>query len=367
MATNTRQSENELLEAAVLWLRERLPPAWSVKVRSGDKPADSSAADVAIEISGGSVFATLAVQARRVLGPRDVQRLFGSFGKSLRTLSPQISLLVVAPWLSPRTRELLEVDGLNYVDLSGNALVRLNNPAVYIRSDGAARAPSPAPRAKARLRGAKAARLIRTLLDVQPPYGVRELAGATGIAPGYVSQVLEALSEDAFIERSKRGRVESVDVGGLINRWSEEYEVFRSNDARRFVAPGGAAQALAAIAERPDLRVAVTGSFAAVRLAPVAAPALLCLYSARVDLIAEQLGMFPADDGANVLLLLPYDPVVWDRASVEEGVRYVASSQAVVDCLTGNGRMPAEGEALRRWMVANEARWRRSSLEAPDA
>ena len=44
------------------------------------------------------------------------------------------------------------------------------------------------------------------------------------------------------------------------------------------------------------------------------------------------------------------------------GIRYVSPSQVVVDCLTGNGRMPSEGEALLNWMLANEQEWRPNSL-----
>ncbi len=41
---------------------------------------------------------------------------------------------------------------------------------------------------------------------------------------------------------------------------------------------------------------------------------------------------------------------------------YVAPSQTAVDCLTGNGRMPSEGEAVIEWMANNEAKWRKASL-----
>ena len=54
--------------------------------------------------------------------------------------------------------------------------------------------------------------------------------------------------------------------------------------------------------------------------------------------------------------------MVWDRTHDQEGVRYVAVSQEAVDCLTGTGRMPAEGEALIAWMVDNEQTWRANSL-----
>jgi hypothetical protein len=355
--------QDDLLEYAVSWLRGRVPASWTLQPRVG---ASDSATDLAIDISGGSVHTTVAVEVRRSLGPRDVERLFGSFGKTLRALSPHISLLVIAPWQSARTRELLEREGINYIDSTGNALLRLDHPAVYIRTDGASRSPLPRKRARARLRGAKAARLARALLDVSPPYGVRELAEAAKVNPGYASQILEALSDDAFIERSRRGGVESVDVGGLLARWSEEYDVFETNVTRTYIAPRGAAELLPETRQIDDVRLVVTGSFAAVRLAPVAAPALLCLYCDAIDPASKRLGLLPADEGANVALLAPFDPVVWERTSIDDGIRYAAVSQVAVDCLTGNGRMPAEGVALRDWMLSNESRWRLPTLAVLD-
>jgi hypothetical protein len=55
--------------------------------------------------------------------------------------------------------------------------------------------------------------------------------------------------------------------------------------------------------------------------------------------------------------------VAWERGSSEKGLRFAAPSQVAVDCLTGNGRMPAEGEALLEWMLANESEWRAESLQ----
>jgi hypothetical protein len=74
--------------------------------------------------------------------------------------------------------------------------------------------------------------------------------------------------------------------------------------------------------------------------------------------IGGELELIPTDQGANVVLLKPFDPVVWDRTSREDGVTFAAPSQVAVDCLTGNGRMPVEGEAVLQWMVGNEDAWR---------
>ncbi len=307
---------------------------------------------------------TFAVEAKQSFGPRDVERLSGGLSRTIRSIAGFIPILVVAPWLSARTRELLVGDSINFIDLTGNAFINLANPGLYIKADGATRNPQPAPRGRATVRGPKAARLIRLLVDVRPPYGVGEIAAATGLAAGYVSRLLDALDREALIERARRGRVDSVDIAGLLRRWAESYDVLRTNEAAFFLAPSGAKEVLARLAERSDsTQVTITGSFAASRLAPVAAPALLLAYSNDIETVAGDLGLLPADEGANVALLRAFDPVVWERCSEDSGVRYVAPSQAVVDCLTGNGRMPAEGEALIAWMAENEPGWRLSSIE----
>ncbi|MGQ0668291.1 MAG: hypothetical protein ACT4PO_01220 [Actinomycetota bacterium] len=247
--------------------------------------------------------------------------------------------------------------------MSASKLIRLDNPVLYVRSMGASRAPKPATRGQVGLRGAKAARIVRLLIDVRPPYGVREIAEASGVVVSWVSKLLDSLDREALVERSGRGRVESVDVPRLLRRWAEAYDVFKTNEARTFLAPRGGSQALEGMkALFSSGQLAITGSFAAVRLSPVAAPALLVAYAEDIDALSRELGLLPADEGANVALLRPYDSVVWDRNEFKDGLRYVAPSQVAIDCLTGNGRMPAEGEALIEWMVTNESLWRLESL-----
>jgi hypothetical protein len=237
VSVNTSNINNEMASDAVDWLRQRLPPKWVVEAQETD-------GDVAIQIQGQNSYATLALETRQAFGPRDVDRLLGRVGRRLRAMVPGIALLVVAPWLSPRTRALLEDEGVHYLDLTGNALIRLDNPAVFIRTDGSQRDPSPAPRGKARVRGPKAWRLVRCLADVTPPYGVRELAAATRLTPGYVSRLLDTLDDDALIARSRRGRVEDVELDGLIRRWAETYDVFASNETSTYLAARGAGEAL---------------------------------------------------------------------------------------------------------------------------
>jgi hypothetical protein len=132
---------------------------------------------------------------------------------------------------------------------------------------------------------------------------------------------------------------------------------------RRSIAPEGPRSALARLSSLSSpSQVAVTGSFAAGRIAPVAAPALLLAYATDIAATADALKLLPADEGANVILLRPYDEAVWSRLDSDDDIAFVAPSQMVADCLTGTGRMPAEGDAVLAWMVENEDSWRAPTL-----
>ena len=309
---NIALGEDELVDAAVVWLRESLPGSWEVgrsrRAMTG-VPRAARRLDAAIDVrASDGTSTTLVVEARRAFSPRDVELLFSGVARSLRALASHIPVLVVAPWLSPRTQELLAAENVNYLDLAGNARLQLDHPALYLKSLGEQRNPAPAPRGQARLRGPKAGRLVRLLADVQPPYGVRELAVVADINPGYVSRLLDALDREALIDRDPRGPVRSADVPALLRRWAQSYDVFKANNASGFLAPAGPGAALEHLASKNIAgRVAITGSFAAVRRAPVAAPAFLTVYcnDADADALAAELRLLPADTGANVASCVP--------------------------------------------------------------
>ncbi len=311
----------------------------------------------------GPSFTTFLPEIRLTSSPRDIQRLTAdALSRRIRAYT-SVNLLFVAPWISPRSRELLAEAGWSYLDLTGNIRISVPNAAVYILTNGAQSDPAPRRRGSIQLRGARSARLIRFLCDVRPPYGVRDLAGASGLNVGWVSQLLGALDAQALIDRNRQGEVTDTDPVALINRWANSYDVLKTNKARSYIAPNGAKRALDALTEKVDVpRWSLTGSFAAVALAPVAAPSLLLVYTSEVDQMAQALGLLPADQAADVALLRPYDEAVWQRPLVGAPVPTVGPSQLAVDCLTGTGRMPAEGEAVLGWMRENENRWRAPSL-----
>ncbi|TDI47136.1 MAG: hypothetical protein E2P02_03910 [Acidobacteria bacterium] len=110
-------------------MRDRLPPGWSVELRS-----ESGEPVLSLQAPDGRA-AELAVVARRRVLPRDVPNLLRqATGRAQR-------LLLVGPFLSPRSRDLLIEANASYADATGNLRVVIDEPAVFLEARGAERDP----------------------------------------------------------------------------------------------------------------------------------------------------------------------------------------------------------------------------------
>jgi hypothetical protein len=366
MNSERRVTEPQLIDQGLAILKQALPATWKV-ARMEDPKNDLQRADAILAIGAmDQAQARVVIEARTSFTPKDVDAVLGR-ARLLQRVAGDVPLLVVAPWFSERSRSLLVEAGLNYLDLAGNLRLATNYPALFVFREPGVRAPKRI-QSGLSLRGVKAGRLVRLLVDVAPPYSGLELAKYAGVTAGYVSRLLEMLDREAIIERNPRGAVERVDWRELLKRRAENYGVFTSNAITRYVCPNGPNYALEKIGDVPRGDVALTGSFPVERVVSVAPPSLLILYtrSSERDLV-EIGGLLAADEGANVVIAMPSDPMIMEPrwpvgASLPPRVPVVAASQLVLDCLTGNGRMPQEGAAFMDWMGDNEGQWRFKSL-----
>jgi hypothetical protein len=349
-----------LTEEARATLEGLLPPQWQVDREKGPAQGDDLV-DERFSIRGRSGSSgSVLVDARLRPTPAELQRTYTDpLGRRLRA-SGGVPVLVVAPYLSPRSRDVLETAEVNYLDLTGNARISLDHPGVSVRTVGAQRDPTPRKRPDRGVAGPAAGRIIRTLVDIAPPYTVTEVAGLAGVSPGYCSRTLQALEREALIRRTRRGAVEEVDWLAMLRRRGNAVPLFDERRTTAYVARAGAQGAIDALAAVDDEAYAVTGSFAAARIRAVTVPVGLTVYAREPDLLAASLDLLPVDQGADVRLVIPPDEGVFLRSTVSDDVRWVAPSQVVLDCLGGTGRMPAEGEAVLEWMIENEPAWRRS-------
>lgn len=335
------------LDEAAEGLRERLPDGWDVSLTR----RASTAADFRITAPSGQ-STVVEVKVLRDATPRAITAITPAKGLQL----------VIADWLSERSQQLLRDGGVSFLDSTGNAEVRLSEPGLFIRTSGAPRNPSPAPTKGPNLKGPKAWALLRTLIECPPPLGVRALADAVDVDAGYVSRVLRVLEDELLLTREPRGPVTALEWEGVLRRASASYSMFDANVSTTWVAASGPERLLDDLSDKRTGRWAVTGSFAAARLAPVAAPEQAIIYAEDPERLARAGRLLPVTRGANVIVLEPFDPIVFERTTTTDGVPSVSVAQATLDCLRGNARMPAEGDALLAWMRKNEPRWRTGTL-----
>ena len=350
---NIANQDNKVIRDAQEVLRARLPDGWRADLDAADGARDDKGADARLRVSGpDGRSACLAIYLKRVLQPRGVLVLRAY----LQHLAADNSM-VVAPYLSPSVRERLVEAGLGFVDLTGNVRVALSRPGLFIEASGADVNPDRAARPSRSLRGGKAGRIVRALLDREEPSGVRALAAATGVDPGYVSRIVTLLDDQALIERSGRGRIVSVDWPRLLDRWSQDAPLSSRGTQTMCLEPRGLSELTSRLGTS-GLRYAVTGTLAVSELAPVAAAHLAVVYVDDVHVAVSALGLRIAERGANVMLIEPEDEWVFEGRVLRNGLSTAAVSQAAADLLTSPGRGPAEAEALIAWMGENERAWR---------
>jgi hypothetical protein len=353
---NSGISGNSLLARATDALSARLPDGWSVSLLKSAPKGTGYQPDALLSVRAPDGSASrLVVEAKR-----------GMTAASAASLAPQLnaaatlndaSTLLVADYLSPIARDRLMAAGVSYLDFTGNIRIALNKPGLFIELRGADTNPAPTDKGTRSLKGGAAARIVRSLCDNRPPIGIRELAQRTGTNPGYVSRVVALLEQEDVIGRDKSGRLITVKWQDLLRRWAQDYALMRSNRFALFLEPRGTEAFTRRLRSFKD-RYAITGSRAVPRGAEFAPARTITCYVPSIEQAATALDLRPIDSGGNVLLVEPFDQVVWERMREGDSLSLVAVSQCAVDLMTGTGREPSEAEALLRWMEENEREWR---------
>lgn len=359
--TIEQETPQALLDRAIEVLLSLLPPGWTVERGQGPAQDDGSTDDRFSMKDQSGTGRSIRIDSRLRTTPAELERSYNDpLARRLRR-DASSPILVISPYLSPRSRTVLSEASINYLDLTGNARIAIDYPGLVVRTEGAQREPTPRRRPERGISGPAAGRIIRALTDFTPPYSVTQLAELADVSAGYCSRTLQALEREALLRRDNRGTVEDVDWPATLRRRGNAVVLFDKGRTKTYIARSGVQRTLEALPNIDGQDYAVTGSFAAARINAVTAPVGLALYTPQPGALIEALNLLPADQGADVHLVRPADRGVFDRTSVDDGVRWVGPSQVVLDCLGGTGRMPQEGEAVLEWMIENESAWRISA------
>ncbi len=326
-----------------------LPPAWSLRSgRATTGRRGRADAEWTLAAPDGTT-ATFAVEVKRSVLARQIDDLLAQFSDAGGRP------LVAAPYLGWTLRIALASRDVSFADTTGNLRLVSDRPGLFVERQGATKDPWPSDESLRSLRGRASGRAVRALIDFRPPYGVRELAQRASVPLGSLSRTLDLLDREGLVTRGDRGSVTDVDWEATIRRWTQDYEFARSNRVSYYLEPRGLNTLVAKLGTSG---YAATGAFAAQRYAPIAPARQAAVYVDDPAAWADELRLKPAEMGANIVLAEPFDPVVFERSVVRDGVQVVTASQLAADLLTGSGREPSEGNELLSWMRDNEDAWR---------
>jgi hypothetical protein len=345
---NMSSRNNRLVQEAF----DRFPAGWHLGPIESQAPAFDGTFELRAPDGRTSRFL---FKIKQAVEPRDVDRI----AKQLSGVPPGTNPLLLAPYLTPRSRDLLRDRGISHADSTGNLWLAAGS--VYIERVGSVRgkiggrAHSDEERTPRRsLRGRSAARVVRYLCDAAGPPRVRTIATTTGVDPSSVSRIMHLLEREAFVRRDNVAIVE-VDWKALIVRWGEDLAKDRVSET--YLAPRGLDHVRARL-RNVDFPYALTGSSAAAAVAPAAVPGALDVYVEDFDVAARALALRDGAGVGNVRLIEAFDPVVFDRTMKSAEIVLAAPSQVAADLVTLPRRSADELAAILAWMERNAPGWR---------
>lgn len=126
---NGRISGTELLASLARQIQEGLPSTWPVEVRRQPQLRGVASPDAFIRIAAPTgECATVAVEIKDHLDARSIAAAL-----ALARTFPADTVLLGAPFLSQRAREIIAGVGAGYGDATGNLRLQLDRPALFIR------------------------------------------------------------------------------------------------------------------------------------------------------------------------------------------------------------------------------------------
>lgn len=296
---------------------------------------------------------TLLVEVKSNGEPRHVRDAINSVLRRLVD-RPNTYALIAAPYISEGVGTLCREEGVGYLDLAGNCFI--SAPGLHIVVSGRPR-PASAPREPRTLFAPKSSRVLRTLFAFpKRRWRLAELAQAAGVSLGQVANVKKALEDKEWARTTKDGLL--VTKPELILRaWAAA--LTQTDRAEfRFFTLADSAEVEKGITEYcldAGLPCAFTAFSAGYRMAPMVNSARVTAYLlGDLQPLIPRLGLKKADDGANVVLLVPKDNCVLLYSSNSEGIPIVSPVQAYLDLSTIRGRGREAADAIMQRVILQQ-------------
>ncbi|MES2209271.1 MAG: hypothetical protein V4515_03700 [Chloroflexota bacterium] len=265
--------------------------------------------------------------------------------------------ILVAEHTSEGARQILEANGVAYLDGLGNASIRL--PGVFVRtgSFGAAAVIVDREHVKARLAGKAGLIAQALLLDRDRSWRVADIAAEAGVSSGLAHRVLARLETAAILAAEGTGprKVRRIaNPGALLDLWSEEEKERGARRTAAFVLTRPGARTAALLSERlvgAGIPHAITGIAAAAILAPALTSVPVTQVRVTAGISASDalhaLEARQTDEGSNLVIVQGADDAELRFRRVVGGIWLAADTRIYLDSLRDPRRGKEQAQFFR--------------------
>jgi len=354
-AEQLKAMEKDAAEA-LTELLQRVPAlvVEDVELEGADGP--DRGADFLVHVAVGGRRHTLVCQVKSNGQPRHVRLGLLQLRNYTAHFDREAVPIFVAPYLSPEAQALCNDYKIGFLDLVGNARIIFDSVFIERQVDSK---PSAERRELKSLFKPKSAQVLRVLLrDPDSPWRVADLAEASAVSLGHVSNVRSALIDREWATTSSEG-VMLTDPDALLDAWREAYEPPVGRRLRFYSALHGSGFDTAVrgvLGAQPEGGWAVLGSFSAAQwLSPYGRTSTQFLYADDDGLVQlqEAIKLSSASKGENVVVTLPKDAGIFrDAVEPVPGVVCTSPVQTYLDLAAAGERGREAADHLRREKLA---------------
>ena len=317
--------------------------------------------DAQVDLRAGGKTATLLIQVKREVYPRDVRQVLWQLRESARRWlgaaeGRQAVFFLVAQSISPGAKELLRNERVGYYDSGGSLFVPAGNIYAYVDK--------PPPKSLSRairsvFSGRRAQVLHAVLMRNREWFGVKEIASQARVSPATASQVLAELERfDWVVSRGQGPGKERhlQEPGALLDAWVNQLTVIRPLSMRRYFVPSARAEGLvekfAEVCAESEAEYAITHEAAGQRYAPflstVSQVRCRLLDGRAADRALGALDARLVDQGANLAVIEVKSPGELLFRELVNGIWLASAVQVYIDLMRSEGRATEMAKHLRR-------------------
>lgn len=250
--------------------------------------------------------------------------------------------MVAAPYISQASSRILEEEGIGYIDLSGNCMIK--HQSVYVRVEGN-------PNKYSEKRGSKSiferssvqsSIILRNLFqNPDKKWKMQELADVASSSIGQVSKVKKFLEEREFITSSENGF--SVNrTKEVISEWAKVYNSKPNTvyECYSLDSIPQIEQKFIEMKEEKGIECILTGFAGGVRYSPTVRYNKVHVYVPLQDLqeAITFIGCKKVTSGSNISIIVPYDSSVLFDSRKIKGSMVVSPVQVCLDLIGLKGR-----------------------------